>query len=78
MTLIAVAALVFSAALALVVSRQAKSTNLQENVSRLPMRTALKFAIASAIWILLSDLALTAWASNPAMVRILEIAKGWA
>jgi len=77
MTLIAAAALVFSAALALVVWRQAKSTNLQENVSRLPLRTALKFAIASAIWILLSDLALTAWASDPTMVRILEIAKGW-
>jgi len=77
-TFVAAVALVFSAVFALVVSRQTKGTSLQKNASRLAMRTASKFAIVSAIWILLSDLALTEWVSDPALIRILGIVKGWA
>ncbi len=77
MTLIARVVLGFSGVFAIAVSRQAKSTKLEANPSRLAMRTALKFAIVSAIWILLPDLALTELVSNPALIRIWAIAKGW-
>ncbi|MBC8096465.1 MAG: PAS domain S-box protein, partial [Akkermansiaceae bacterium] len=51
---------------------------IRTTLSQVALRTALLYALAGAVWILLSDKVLRACVSNEIWLRKLEIYKGWA